>query len=135
MKYLAPLTLLLLAAIGTEGQTTNPIRYTWIATSCETWDCAASALAVAHGDKSVFALPTGSDERPWVILRRVEEGSVYVPQDEPYSCHVFDQVADATTHMLAMDGCHAPMIVSVADGRSVVTSLTDCKAIKRRAVR
>lgn len=129
-------TLFLLAATAAQGQLTSPIRYTWIVSSCETWNCAASALILAGGDKYLIALPTGDESRPWLILKRVEEGSIYVPEDEPYACEVFDDVATATTKMLAMDICHAPMIVSVADGKSLVTSLTNCtKPAKRRAVR
>lgn len=58
----------------------------------------------------------------------------FIPEDEPFACDVFDDVALAATYHLAMDRCHAPLILSVPDGRIVVTSLTNCGTSKRRAV-
>lgn len=125
-----------LAAPGVSAQEiTKPIRYTWIATSCEAWNCAAAALVLANGDKGVIVLPTNVDSRPWVILRRVEEGSIYIPDDEPFGCEVFSTVSEATSHFDAMDTCRAPLIVNVPDGRALVTSLNQCSAQKRRAAR
>lgn len=134
---LASLAFLLLpiAAVKADPAVTNPIRYTWIATACETWNCAASALVLANGDKYVIAMPTGDKQHPWVILRRVEDGSIYIPESEPFACETFDNLASAHSKMTGTDSCHAPMILSVPDGRTVVTSLTTCKASKQRAVR
>lgn len=125
--------------LAQEPPLTNPIRYTWIVTSCETWNCAAAALVMANGDKHVMALPTGRDDRPWLILKRVEEGSIYIPEDEPFGCEVFDTAAAATTHFDGLDTCRAPMVLSVPDGRAVVTSAYKCAeattTTKRRAAR
>lgn len=115
---------------------TNPIRYTWIVTSCTTWNCAAAALVMAGGDKHVMVLPTGRDDRPWLILKRVEEGSIYIPDDEPFGCEVFDTAAAATAHFDGIESCHAPMVLTVPDGRAVVTSAYQCPGgSKRRAAR
>lgn len=136
----AALAIILSAPLSAqEPPVTNPIRYTWIVTSCATWNCAAAALVMADGDKHVMALPTGREERPWLILKRVEEGSIYIPDDEPFGCEVFDTVAAATTHFGAIDVCHAPMVLSVPDGRAVVTSAYKCASsasttTRRRAV-
>lgn len=114
----------------------KPIRYTWIVTSCTTWNCAAAALVMADGDKHVMALPTGREEHPWLILRRVEEGAIYIPEDEPFGCEVFDTVAAATTHFDGIANCRAPMILSLPDGRAAVTSAHECAssgATRRRA--
>jgi hypothetical protein len=119
---LAALTLTLSAS----AQITNPIRYTWVASSCETWNCAAAALIMANGDKYVMALPTGRQERPWLILKRVEEGSIYIPDDEPFGCEVFDTVSDASVKFDTIDTCHAPMMLTLPDGRSAVTSAHAC---------
>ncbi|MDQ3281903.1 MAG: hypothetical protein M3Q69_10885 [Acidobacteriota bacterium] len=116
-------------------ETTKPVRYTWIATSCETWNCAAAALVLAGGDKYVIAIPTGVDERPWVVLRRVESGSIYIPDDEPFALDKFDSVSEATSFFNAMDGCRAPMIMNTPDHSAVVTALRNCNSLKRRAVR
>ena len=133
--------ILLIVAVAMVGSTafadtptTKPIRYTWIATSCSTWNCAAAAMVLANGDKYVIVLPTGREDNPWVILKRVEEGSLYIPPEEPFSCEVFDDLEGGSARFRAMDSCHAPMILNVPDGRTVVTSLVDCGSSKRRAV-
>jgi hypothetical protein len=122
--------------LAQETPITNPIRYTWIVTSCATWNCAAAALVMADGDKHVMALPTGREDRPWLILKRVESGSVYIPDDEPFGCEVFPTVGEATAHFDGIDSCRAPMILTVPDGRAVVTSAHECadaSPTKRRA--
>lgn len=123
--------------IADDGPITKPIRYTWVATSCETWNCAAAALVLANGDKHVLVISTGREEQPWVILRRVEEGSVFIPDEEPYECSVYDSVNTAAIEYGVMDTCHAPLILNVPDGRAVITSLRKCGegTSKKRAVR
>jgi hypothetical protein len=119
-----------------DAEITAPIRYTWIVESCETWNCAVAALVMADGEPNVIVLPTGHDNRPWLILRRVEEGSLYIPETEPFGCEVFENIAGASSRFSALDGCHAPMILNVPDGRAVVVSMHKCdSAAKRRAVR
>ena len=119
------------------GQITKPIRYTWMAQSCTTWNCAAAALVMADGDKHVIVLPTGQEDRPWLILKRVEEGAIVIDEDEPFSCETFTTVSAASSHFSAMDTCHAPLILNVPDGRAVVASLLKCPTLapKQRAVR
>ena len=131
----AVLAILLTPAVA--AQTTNPIRYTWMATSCTTWNCAAAALVLANGDKYVIVLPTGQEDRPWLILRRIEEGAIALPENEPFTCNVFDTVVDATNHYTAMDGCHGALMLNTPDGRAVVASLLQCADIspKQRSVR
>ena len=129
------LTFAAVAAVADDDPITKPIRYTWIATSCENWNCAAAALVLADGDKYVMVLPTGRDEKPWIILRRVEEGSIEIPEDEPYECNVYPTVNDAAIEYGVMDVCHAPLMLNVPDGRAVVASLKTCGSSKKRAVR
>ena len=114
---------------------TKPIRYTWIAESCDTWNCAAGALVLAGGDKNLVVLPTGRHDVPWVILRRVEEGSIYIPEDEPFACSVFTTMAEATAHFDSLDTCRTPLMLSVPDGRMVIASLQQCGLQKRRVTR
>lgn len=130
----ALVTLMLTASTFAED-TTNPIRYTWIVTSCTTWNCAASALIMANGEPSVIAVPTTDEQAPWLVLRRVEEGSVFIPETEAFGCDVFGEVASASSHYLALDSCRSPMVLSVPDGRAVVISLRECAKGRRRAVR
>ena len=124
----------LFGAAVAEAQMTKPIRYTWIATSCTNWNCAAAELVLADGSPNVIVLPTSNEDRPWLVLRRVEEGSIFIPDDEPFACEVFDGVSDATARYSAMDSCHGAIILNVPDGKAVVTSLQKCgSSTKRRA--
>ena len=128
-------SVLVLFATSAGAQTTNPIRYTWIADACENWNCAAAALVLANGAPNVIVLPTGVDAHPWLVLRRVEEGSIYVPEDAPFQCEVFDEMTSAFSRFDGMDKCHAPLLLNVPDGRSIVTSLQKCDSAKRRVIR
>lgn len=133
-RFLPALGLIMLfGAAAAEAQMTKPIRYTWIATSCQNWNCAAAELVLADGSPNVIVLPTTNDERPWLVLRRVEEGSIFIPEDEPFTCEVFDGVTDATARYSALDSCHGAIILNVPDGKAVVTSLAKCGSGKRRA--
>jgi hypothetical protein len=118
-----------------HAELTKPIRYTWVVTSCETWNAAASALVLANGNPNVLVMPTGDSTRPWVILKLVEEGAVYDPEDEPYSCEVSATVAAASGRYAIVDSCHNPMLLSMPDGRAVVVSLKSCGEGKARAIR
>jgi hypothetical protein len=138
MRYIPVLLVLALAVAApasADEPITKPVRYTWIATSCDTWNCAAAAMVMANGDKYVMVLPTGRDEKPWIILRRVEEGSIFIPDEEPYTCSVYPTVNEASIEYEVMDTCHAPLILNVPDGRAVVASLRSCGSSKKRAVR
>lgn len=136
-RILLTVALVAFPSVLSAQETTKPIRYTWIATSCETWNCAAAALVLANGDKHVIVLPTGRDDVPWVTLRRVEEGSVYVPEDEPFTCDVYSAFGDASARFSAMENCHSPLMLNVPDGRVVIASLQKCgdDTGRRRAVR
>jgi hypothetical protein len=112
-------------------ETTQPIRYTWITTSCENWNCAAAAFVLA-GDSSTFVLPTGNEKRPWLVVRRVEEGSVFIPEDEPFACEVFDGMNEAMSSYEKLDPCHGATLMNVNDGRSVVLALRECEPGSRR---
>jgi hypothetical protein len=133
----AALTTLLLAAIAAYAQeTTKPIRYTWIAESCASWNCAAAALVLADGSSDVIILPTRDADSPWIVLRRVEEGSIFIPDDEPFLCEVFAGLPDATARFMATTDCHAPLILNLPDGRAAMASLRECGGkSRRRAVR
>lgn len=136
-KLAAALVLLAVSALpAAAGEApTKPIRFTWIATSCANWNCAAAALVLANGDRHVIVLPTGHDARPWVVLRRVEEGSLYVPEEEIFGCEIFDSVTLAAARFASVASCRLPIILSVPDGRAIVVSLNDCGRGRQRAVR
>lgn len=134
MKKALILLAFLSFATTVQADFTNPIRYTWVVSSCETWNHAASAMILADGNPNVLVLPTGNPNQPWVILKLVEEGAVYDPEDEPYSCEVSQTVSDASARFALLDSCRSPIILSVPDGRAVVVSLKECGGGKGRAV-
>jgi hypothetical protein len=128
MKKLLILLVLLVFAATLHADFAKPIRYTWVVTSCANWNEAASAMVLANGNPNVMILPTGNREHPWVILKLVEEGAVYDPEDEPYSCEVSATVTDASGRYAVVDSCRSPMMLSVPDGRAVVISLKECSS-------
>jgi hypothetical protein len=125
--------LLCVAASSSADGVTNPIRYTWITTACPDYDCAAAAFAVAAGDRYTVIVPTGQDQYPWLVLRRVEEGSIFIPEGEPYACEVFDKMDGAITRYSALAPCHGAMMMNVSDGRAVVMAMPKCEGARRRA--
>jgi hypothetical protein len=133
-KALILLGLLAVATVA-HADFSKPIRYTWVVASCTSWNEGASALVLANGNPNVMVLPTNNPNQPWIILKLVEEGSVYDPEDEPYSCEVAATVSDASARYTALDACRGPMILSVPDGRTVVVSLKECGGGKGRSVR
>jgi hypothetical protein len=126
------LAILFPAVITSAQEFTQPITYTWIATSCETWDCAVTAFIQAAGDRNTIVLPTKSEKRPWLVLRRVEAGSIFIPEDEPFSCEVFQQMTDAMTHYNGLQGCQSPLVMNMLDGTAVVMSMAKCEPAGRR---
>jgi len=117
-------------------EATTPIRYTWIASSCASWNCAAAELILADGEPNVLVMPTDLEETPWLVLRRVEEGSIYIPETEAFGCEVFTETATAMSAYTAMDTCRLPMALTTPDGRMLVVSLKECGTkTRRRAVR
>ncbi len=137
-RIIVALATLVISVSSIAQDITKPIRYTWIVTSCERWNCAAAALVMAAGDAGVIALPTGREDRPWLVLKRVEEGALFIDENEPFTCEVFSTFSDASAVFNSMEGCHAPIILNVPDGRAVIASLSQCDDTttkKRRAVR
>ncbi len=126
------LAILFPAAVAGAQEFTQPIRYTWIATSCETWDCAVTAFIQAAGDRNTIVVPTKSEKRPWLVLRRVEAGSIFIPEDEPFSCEVFQQMTDAMTRYNGLAGCQSPLVMNMLDGTAVVMSMAKCEPSGRR---
>lgn len=122
----------LASATASAQEITKPIRYTWITTACENWDCAASAFMQSGGDGNTIVLPTGTQKHPWLVLRRIEEGSIFIPETEPFTCEVFDKLDGAVTRYSQMAPCHTPTILNTTDGRAVVLSMLKCEDTTRR---
>jgi hypothetical protein len=108
-----------------------PLTYEWVASPCETWECAQAALAVAHGDPYVVAMPTAGSWK-WVVLRRVVSGSFIVSPESPFGVELFDGVAEASARFASLDHDALPILMSTVDGKMVVVSLRP--SVRRRAV-
>ncbi len=130
--------LLLVAGVAlnavAEEQVPSPRHYMWIVTACEGWPCANAALIAAAGSRDVVAIPTPSQRYPWVILQRVLSGSVWVPPDAPYRIDSFDKITEALPHFQAAE-LHAPVLLTVPDGRTLVVALAQPEPRKRAVSR
>lgn len=129
MKRLPIFAILLfsLAAAASAQESTCPCIPTtqeWIADSCDTWECAMSALVTAKGDPYTIIVPNGANGR-WVVLRRVVAGTYVVLPNAPYACETFDGVATAGARYSAVDAERLPMLLTSPDGKMLVISLTD----------
>jgi len=100
-----------------------PMSYVWVVTACETWNCAQSAMILANGDPFVMAMPTGSDQHKWVVMRRVAAGSVTVSPDEPFIIDSYETMGEASTQYSAADPHTLPMLVSGHDGKALLVRL------------
>ena len=130
--FILAAAILLPATVASAQQFTSPITYTWISTSCETWDCAVSAFILGAGDRNTIILPTANEKRPWLVLRRVEAGSVFIPEDEPFSCEVFQEMQQAMIRYGELHKCQSPMVMNTVDGQAVVLSMAKCEPSTRR---
>ncbi len=137
-KRVALLAVLLLTSLPASSQEVCPcpvLSYTWVATACETWNCAASAMIVANGDPMVMSIPTGGSQYKWIILKRMVTGSAIVSPDEPFLVDSYTTATDAAVHLGTLDGDMLPMLVTTVDGTSLVIRLKKADPLKRRAVR
>jgi hypothetical protein len=99
--------------------------YTWIADSCDTWNCAASAMVLANGDRHVLVLPTSSGRFGWVVLRRVVGGSVAVSPDAPFIAESFPNMTAGMARFSTFDDGDKPLLVTSMDGTVVVVHLRE----------
>ena len=139
MKPLNPLALGVVLSLALAGLAsaddgfTKPISYTWVATSCTSWHDAASALVAAAGDPYLIVVPTTDEERPWLILRRVESGSVYIPPEEPFLAELFPHLDGAAAQFSTIAASRFPGVLTVPGGGAVVTYRRT--EVRKRSVR
>jgi hypothetical protein len=100
-----------------------PTSYQWLVTPCETWNCATSALVTAAGDPYVIALPTTSTKYTWIVLRRVNGGSYFFPDDAPFRLEMFDDASVGVARYSAVDRMQAPLTITTPDHRMLVVYL------------
>lgn len=119
-------------AVSQEVCPCIPLTYQWIVTPCETWNCAAAATVMSNGDKYVLAMPTGSDDFKWVVIKRIVSGSAIISPDAPFTVDSFDGMAAATTRYDLVGHELQPMLLTAPDGKVLVIARNP--TTKRRAV-
>jgi len=132
MRMHTAIVLLTLSLVSTAAAA-DPVKgapnsYKWLVTPCENWNCAASALVTAAGDPYVIALPTNSAKYSWIVLRRVQGGSYYFPDDAPFRLETFDEPSIAVSRFMAVDRMQAPITITTPDRRMLVIYLTEPEA-------
>ena len=128
------LTLAAVPAIGQDDPCPCvPISYQWVATACETWNCAQSAMVLANGDPYVVSAPTSTNDYKWVVLRRIVVGSAVVSDDAPFTVQSYDSASEALSHFTSADGDTHPMMLTTIDGKALVVQLRKPDARRRAA--
>jgi hypothetical protein len=127
---------LMFAAVGEAQQLCPcvPLTHEWIASACDSWDCATSAVVLANGDRNmVVPMPTTSSDYAWVILRRVVVGSAIVSPDAPFRVDGFDSLAVASSHYYSVDRELQPILLTAPDGKVLVVARTAPEGRRRPA--
>jgi hypothetical protein len=131
-------SLLTLAAVSISADELCPcvpISHLWVVEACDTWNCAASAAIMANGDPNVLTVPAPTNDGRWLVVKRVATGSYTPNPDAPFVLESFDGVAGASARYAAVAGDHAPMILSVPDGKFLVIMRSDVAQKKRAAAK
>jgi hypothetical protein len=125
---LLAIVMLITFTAGTGVADTDPcpcvvLGYTWHATPCETWNCAASALVLANGDPYTMVLPTTDGKVKWVVLKRDVSGGFTESPDAPVIVERFNTMTDGSSRFAAVDQNKAPLLVTATDGNVLVVYL------------
>ena len=110
-----------------------PVTHLWIVKTCDSWDCAASDLAVANGDPHVFAVPYGMDDQRWIVFSLIPSGSSAETYNDPLQIDTFEGMDGASAHFVTIDAARHPIIVSAPDGHFLVVSLKHADPRRRSA--
>lgn len=108
-----------------------PLAQLWAVETCETWNCAASATIMANGDPYVLTLPAPTADGRWLVVKRVVAGSYTASPDAPFILETFDGADGASARFVSVAVDHAPIILSVPDGKFVVIMTREAIAKKR----
>ena len=109
-----------------------PLSYEWTVVPCETWNCAASAMVMANGDKFVLAMPTGSDDFKWVVIKRIVSGTAVSSPDAPFKLDSFDGMDGAFNRFAIISRDLQPLVLTAPDGK--VLLITRSTPEKHRSV-
>jgi hypothetical protein len=104
-----------------------PMAPVWIATPCDTWNCAQAAMIVANGDPFVVAVPTSSPRKTWIVLRRTIGGAAAVSPDNPFEVQSFSSAADGAHSFGQVAADHFPVMVTTVDGKTLVVRFKEAQ--------
>ena len=118
-----------------EDKPVVPAAYQWLVTPYENVHGATTEFLQAAGDPYVIALPTSAVAWPWIVIRRVSSGSVWVDPNTPMTIETFDAIDSATARFASIGADQAPLLVTAKDGRVLVVSLRQPQSPRPRAAR
>ena len=97
-----------------------PVSHFWTVSTCDTWDCAASAFILGSGSPDVVVIPTSADAQ-WLVLRRVASGTEVVA-DSSFTLDSFEGIGDAMTRYGGIDPALRPIMLSAPDGKILIVA-------------
>ena len=133
--FFAVLTLLVQSVGAQQVCPCVPVSHTWTVETCNSWNCAASAMIMAGGDPYVLSMPAPSADGRWLIVKRVAAGSYVANPDAPFLLETFDGADGAGARFVSVSADRGPMLLSVPDGRFVVVMSRDPLPKRRSAAR
>jgi hypothetical protein len=101
-----------------------PVAHEWVANGCDTWDCAASAVVLAKGDRNIVPMPTNSSDFKWVVLQKIAVGTATSSPKSPFKVLEFDSLPVATAHYYSIDRNLQPILLIAPDGKILVFART-----------
>jgi len=110
-----------------------PTTHLWTIKSCETWDCASTAIDPGKGDPNVFVMASGSDQHPWLVFKRVVAGTAAQSADGSFVIEQFPKMLDGSLRFDSIDGAQQPMLVTTFDHAVLVVYLKDAPLHRRSA--
>jgi hypothetical protein len=140
MKLRRTLLTVLLAILPVYGKAQQacpcvPIAHEWIVSACDTWNCAVAAQVIAEGSPDVIAMPSGSDDFKWIVLRRVATGGAIVSPEGPFKIETFTNVGDGAVRFQAINPELRPLLLTVPDGNVLIVSRNTSQPRRRAAGR
>lgn len=130
MRSIVSALLIAIAAASVAATAQNlcpcvPLTKQWTVTTCDSWNCASSALVLANGDTFTFAIPVAENDHRWLIVKRLTAGtaSQLPPADDPFQIEAFDNMTVASSRYLGMPSEQRPMLMTAPDGHVLVLSL------------
>lgn len=102
----------------------------WVSSVCENWNCAMANLVTANGDPMVVAIPVGTHDQRWIVIRQVASGSY--TDNSPFQVESFDGVGEATARYSSLTADFKPHLMTSPDGKMLVISLRQPENDTRR---